>query len=249
MSIRLSSPARVSVAFVDLDAPGESTSFYERLLSPDEREKADRFAFDRHRRRYTVGRGALRQLLADRLGVDPSGLTFEYGPFGKPRLRDSRPPLWFNVAHSEGHAIVVTTESREVGVDIEVLRPVPDCRSVAERVFSEAEMLELDASADQNRAFLHGWTRKEAYVKAIGLGLGAPLRGITVSLSSVPSLLSTTVVGDRASDWMIVNLQYPSCVAALAVRSREVDVAWCGWYAPGQVEGSPPRRHAGTAEA
>ena len=225
----------IQVHYVDLDACIDCVHLWKPVLAPDERLKADRFRLDIHRNRYIVGRGVLRQILADRVGANPVDLSFECGPHGKPRLDSRWPDVCFNLAHSESQAVIVTTDRLAVGVDIEVVRVIPDCRSVAHQVFSERELAELDGADDVNRAFLNGWTRKEAYVKAIGMGLSAPLRDISVSLSSPAALLSTAVRGDQASDWTIMDLPHPCSVVALAVPAHHVDLRWCGWYSPSRT--------------
>ena len=247
MATHVAVHAVVQFNYVELDVCSDRVQLCRQVLAPDERLKADRFRFDIHRNRYIVGRYALRQILADRVRANPVDLSFECGEYGKPRLHSRWPHVEFNLAHSEGQAVIVTTDRPAVGVDVEVLRVIDDCRSLARQVFSEPELAELDRADDSSRAFLNGWTRKEAYVKAIGMGLSAPVREITVSLSSRAALLSTAVPGDRASNWTLIDLQHPSCVVALAIPAHHVDLRWCGWYAVPQV--SSPHSDAGTAES
>jgi len=102
-------------------------------------------------------------------------------------------------------------------VDIELLRPVPDVESLARLVFSDVERRELELAPDPVSAFLNGWTRKEAYVKALGLGLTAPLTEIIVSLSERAALLSTGLAGQSASNWRLLNVPHPRAVVAVAL--------------------------------
>jgi 4'-phosphopantetheinyl transferase len=148
------------------------------LLCADERHRAGRFAFERERRRYIVARARLRQLLGERLGAAPEALRFVYNPHGKPALarRPGRRDLRFNVSHCGGVAAYAFAEGREVGVDLEREREIEDTEAIAERCFSPAER-----DACRVLGFLYCWTRKEAFVKALGSGLSSPLPQLDVS--------------------------------------------------------------------
>ena len=141
-------------------------------LSESEHRKAARFVFERDRRRYLVAHATLRRLLAVRMAVHPAELGFSEGAFGKPELRRIE-ACAFNLSHSEDLAVVLIAQQGEVGVDIEMLRPMPDASALAERNFSHSECIDLRAvdAAARDQAFLTGWTRKEACLKAIGSGL------------------------------------------------------------------------------
>ena len=141
-------------------------------LSGVELRKAARFVFERDRRRHLAAHVQLRAHLSAHCGVAPSRLEFTEGAVGKPRL--STPPgRAFNLSHSEDLAVVLIAKQGEVGVDIEMLRSMPDAQALAERNFSRAECDSLRAvdPAVRDLAFLTGWTRKEACLKAIGSGL------------------------------------------------------------------------------
>ena len=141
-------------------------------LSPAERGKASRFVFGRDRRRYEAAHTALRQLLAPRTGIAPQDLQFVEGPFGKPALCHPCGCV-FNLSHSEDEAAVLIAPDGDIGVDIELFHCVPDALALAERFFSAEECVALaDVDmASRSLAFLTGWTRKEACLKAIGSGL------------------------------------------------------------------------------
>ena len=159
--------------------------FYD-LLAADERARAARFARADDRRRYTVARGVLRTLLGRYLSVEPAALEFRYGAHGKPSLaaspggRDVR----FNLSHSCGLALHAFAVGREVGVDVERIRPETDVTGVARHSFSPAEVDALmDLPAGQRReAFFNGWTRKEAFIKAHGEGIALGLSRFDVTL-------------------------------------------------------------------
>ena len=141
-------------------------------VSAAEKEKAARFVFERDRRRYMAAHVGLRQVLARYCDTRPENLNFDEGPFGKPALH---PPVRcaFNLSHSEDIAVILVAPHGEIGVDIEILRSMPDAQALAERNFSRAECNALRAvdPAARDLAFLTGWTRKEACLKAIGSGL------------------------------------------------------------------------------
>lgn len=174
----------VCVWAVDLDLSDDQVAVLHDLLSPDERERASRFAFPHLRRRFTSCRGALRVLLGSRLGLDPSRLQFEYGPYGKPSLAAGDAATTFNVSHAGDRAVIVTARQRRVGIDIERMTPLADQAALVATVFTEAERRALAALPPGDRAagFYAGWTRKEAFVKALGLGLAQPLTECDVTV-------------------------------------------------------------------
>ncbi len=143
------------------------------LLSAAEQEKAQRYRFLDHRRRYAIARGSLRTILAGYVGADPAALTFATGPRGKPVLDGPAVPH-FNLSHSAQLALIAISGAR-VGIDVEKERHLERVRDIAQRQFSTAEFTAFEALAERDwlRAFYRCWTRKEAYVKALGLGLSA----------------------------------------------------------------------------
>lgn len=151
-------------------------------LSGDERDRAARFHFERDRRRYERRRCLLRLLLGRFLGMEAAAVRFRYGPQGKPKLGESG-ALQFNLSHSDGHALFAFART-EVGVDLQRIRMGMDVDSMARAVFAPGEKRSLEAlPADQRVvAFFRYWTRKEAYIKARGLGLSLPLDSFEVSL-------------------------------------------------------------------
>jgi 4'-phosphopantetheinyl transferase len=141
-------------------------------LSAAELDRARRFVFERDRRRYLAAHCALRRLLGEHIASPPHRLAFGQGPFGKPHLVDL-PDCRFNMSHSDDEALVAIGELAEVGIDLEVLRPMGDAAALADRNFTANERALLAAAAadQRDRAFLSCWVRKEAVLKAIGSGL------------------------------------------------------------------------------
>ena len=155
------------------------------LLSADEKERAGRFHFDKDHGEFIAGRALLRILLGRYLQRAPSQLQFSYGAAGKPRLAGEDPAPQFNLSHSHGLALYAFSRGREIGVDVEQIRSNADVEKIAERFFSAQEAATLQAlpAHERGKAFLDCWTRKEAYIKAKGDGLTAPLDAFSVSLS------------------------------------------------------------------
>lgn len=142
------------------------------LLSEEERRRAGRFYFARDSRRFTAARAVLRLVLGQYLECAPACVEFAYGASGKPFLRDTT--LRFNVSHSADIALVAVADGREVGVDVERVRPQPEMHRIAERVFSAREFAELQSAPveAQNDLFFRLWTQNEARLKASSLGFG-----------------------------------------------------------------------------
>jgi 4'-phosphopantetheinyl transferase len=131
------------------------------LLSADEVARAERFRLERDRRRFVVARATLRRLLGERLSRDPQGLRFVYGPHGKPALEAAE--LRFNLSHSGELALYAFSAGRDVGIDVEAVRAVPEAERIAREWFPEADYRRF--------GFLGCWTRKEALAKALGRGI------------------------------------------------------------------------------
>lgn len=175
-AISLPAPKETGMALwlIDLDtsfvAPDDPS--LTELLNKAETAKANRFRFDHDARRYRASHTALRKLLSRETGIPARDLQFVEGRFGKPSLRASH-PLHFNMSHSGGWALIGLSSTTPIGVDIELPRPIDDLASLAERNFSPPEFAAFQAVAhpQQPQAFLQGWTRKEACLKALGSGL------------------------------------------------------------------------------
>jgi 4'-phosphopantetheinyl transferase len=211
-----------------LDRPEEDIVAFEKILSADEKERASRFHFDRHRRRYICGRGILRVLLARYLDIHAVDIGFKYGNQGKPELSGAYQlqNIKFNLAHSNKLAIYAFAPEGEIGVDLEYIRQVKDSMDVAKRFFSANEYLVLSSlpEEEQQQAFFRCWTRKEAFIKALGEGLSYPLDRFDVSLApgEPASLLEIEGSVVEATKWLLQNV-HPGdgYIGALAVKDRE----------------------------
>jgi 4'-phosphopantetheinyl transferase len=160
---------------------------FETTLASDEKDRANRFFFQKDRDGFIAARGVLRELLGRYVNRSPADIEFNYGHRGKPSLRAEafERPVRFNVSHSHGLALLAFAVGRQLGVDVELLRPDFAADEIAERYFSPQEVMELRAVPTSLRAegFFLCWTRKEAYIKARGEGLHIPLDSFQVSLT------------------------------------------------------------------
>jgi 4'-phosphopantetheinyl transferase len=191
-------------------------SLYE-ILAPEERERAARFRFEGHRRQFIVCRGVLREVLSPYLGLHPADIAFVCNRHGKPGVSGS--DVHFNVSHSGEWALQAVARGCKVGVDIEHVDARFVREQIPERYFSRCEVAQLRAlpSDQQTAAFFRCWTRKEAYIKARGLGLALPLDSFDVTIGpDDPPALS------RAGDWSVQDLDAPSGYAAAIVAEGPV---------------------------
>jgi 4'-phosphopantetheinyl transferase len=165
---------------VPLDAQPESVvAELREVMSADETARAEKFYFERDRRRFVVGRGILRRLLGRYLGCGPADIVFRYGPNGKPAVAlPADASFHFNLAHSEGLALYAFTRGGDVGVDLERVRDMPDWEFIAATCFTTDEQAALRRAGpdERQREFFAAWTRQEARLKATGVGLGGEVR-------------------------------------------------------------------------
>ena len=170
---------------INLDIATEQVQNYHQTLSSDEQSTAARFYFQKDRDQYIVARGVLRTILSRYLDIAPDEIQFSYGTHGKPTLTNSLGVeiVNFNVSHSNNLAIVGDTRGRHLGIDLEYIQRDFACEEIARRVFSPHEIATLnDLPGDlKHEAFFNCWTRKEAYIKARGMGLSYPLNQFEVS--------------------------------------------------------------------
>jgi 4'-phosphopantetheinyl transferase len=180
------------------------------LLSEDESRRAMRLKLSRDRRRFIVARARLRALLSDRVGAPPASLEFAYGANGKPFLaaQFAASGWHFNLSHSGDLAVYALSRTGELGVDVEVLRPLRESDAIAARVFSPRERSAYAAlrPCDRMHGFLSCWTRKEALLKALGGALSASAQPLDAS---------------QHPQWRVSNFSpAPGFVAALAVHRQ-----------------------------
>lgn len=225
-------PRDIHVWHASLEQPIEIVRSLRSLLSADEIAKADRFRFAKDQRHFTVGRGTLRKLLGAYLNAAPEEIKFDYSYYGKPSLRGpGNSTLKFNLAHSGGIALYAFTVIGEVGVDVEFIRPEFTGDDIARRFFSQAEVRSLDALPDEvrTRAFFNCWSRKEAFIKAKGLGLSLGLDQFDVTLGyELPAAVLATRWDEReAARWSLQPIDVGTDYAgAFAIESSDWDASY-----------------------
>jgi 4'-phosphopantetheinyl transferase len=196
-------------------------------LSENERIRGLRFVRLRDRRRFVICRGSLRMILGRLLNIRPDRVVFRSGPGGKPELASPedhsgpRPPR-FNVTHSDDLALIAMSLDRELGVDLERQRAIGEADRIVESYFTDAEKSQyvgLDRLA-QGAAFLRGWTRKEAILKARGVGLAGLASHFETMFGITPLDPRFTLASPlpRVQEWWLWEAApRDSYVAALAV--------------------------------
>lgn len=208
-----------------LDQGADRVEDFRRILETHELERAGRFHFDNHRRSFIVARGFLRSVVGRYLKTQPETLRFEYGVYGKPALPTEH-ALRFNLSHSNQVALVAVTLNAEIGVDVEYVRSDFASEDIARRFFSRAEVEEFNALPQDERveAFFRCWTRKEAYIKAIGKGLSQALDAFDVTLAPGAAAL-LRADEDDASRWLLRDIEVGEGYAgALAVERPVAEV-------------------------
>ncbi len=229
-------PDEVHVWAASRDADAAEVASLRTLLTVEERRRADRFVSPLDQRRFAVGRGLLRRILGRYLDRDPATLRFEHNTHGKPGLAGTS--LRFNLSHSGRLMLLALTLDRDLGVDIEQIRPDFGGEAIARRFFAPIEvdsLLGLPLS-DRTLAFFQGWTRKEAYIKAQGKGLAMPLDEFAVEIrpEHPARLVATHPDPDEAGRWTLVELAAPpTYVAALCVRGHGWTLNQAEWKESG----------------
>ncbi len=199
--------------FLDVDA--ERVLSLQRLLTEDELVRAERLRITPVRDRFIVARAFVRQVLARYLEREAGDIRFVYGRHGKPELAEGNDEtaIRFNLSHSGNMALMAIARDREVGVDVEQMRPEICYLPLAERFFSPCEVAALRSLPENTRleAFYTCWTRKEAYIKGCGAGLSLPLDSFDVSLHprEPAALLSHRTLPGEVSRWSIADIPVP----------------------------------------
>ncbi len=199
---------------------------YTQTLSADEQARAARFIDDAVRGRFILARGMLRRVLGEALGLPASAVIFAYGARGKPYLPGSA--LNFNLSHADDMLLLALAEDRIIGADVERIRPMTEMNTVARMNFSPREQDAFFAvpAPQRDRAFYTGWTRKEAYIKAMGDGFALPLKDFDVTLTPDAPAKLLYAKGDDVNRWELIHIE-PGAgyVAALCVQAPSPPIA------------------------
>lgn len=194
------------------------------VLSEDELKRSRRFRVSRDRRRFLVARSFLRTLIGKYLVEDPQSIRFEYNNFGKPSLPGEN--LSFNLSHSNNLILFGLAQHEALGVDVERINPDFGTQKIAKRFFSPYEIEELNClPVDQQViGFFNCWTRKEAFIKALGHGLSIPLKSFDVSLAPFePARIIAIRTAHRTGDgWKLYSFEpAPGYVGAICAKEPD----------------------------
>ena len=222
----------VHLWFADLLRPAEVVRALVGVLSADERSHADQLYLGRDRRRYIVGRALLRQILGRYLGLNGQDIAFRYGQWGKPTLTDyeKAKQLEFNLSHSAEVVVYAFAANRRVGVDIESIRPIPDADDIMDRFFPLQDRRSYHSLSANRReeAFFQYWTRREAFLKAIGYGLtGADTAGDATGSDMRQSQSLDGQEGKGQHIWSLLNFS-PTLghIGAVAAEGDQCDLKY-----------------------
>lgn len=217
-------PEELHVWLMELSLDEERIGRLSRVLNKHEMERADRFIPPRARQHFIAARGQLRTIIASYLSVEPHELDFSYGPHGKPDLSyPEKTTIRFNLSHSGELGLLAINLHHSIGTDIEQQKANRDFLKLSERFFSIRERTDLKnvLPAMQREAFYACWTRKEAYLKAIGTGLATPLDSFDVTLvpDNPPELIGHRIDPAEPRRWKLLEIPVPyGYRAAVATR-------------------------------
>jgi 4'-phosphopantetheinyl transferase len=229
----------VHVWRVSLNQDGAALAVLAELLLHDERLRASRFHFRRDKDRFIAARGALRNILSRTAGLTPESIHFLYNSYGKPSLAGQvAEGLRFSVSHSHDVALIAVAQGREVGIDIEFVREDINANEIAGRFFSPSEASALRALPAHAIAiaFFDCWVRKEAFIKARGLGLSLSLQSFSVSIAPAEPSWLLSEDESEVRRWSVVELPADEGYrAALALEGGVAELRFLAWEV-----GTPP---------
>jgi 4'-phosphopantetheinyl transferase len=229
-------PNEIHVWRIGLVWPDVVESRLKICLTDEELHRAAGFHFPHDRRRFILCRAVLRRLLASYLGVRAVLIRFLSSPYGKPFIRGEERPdgIRFNCSHSGDFGLVVISRRGELGCDVEQHRQLEDAEDLAATCFSASEIKEMNALPQSLKmtGFFNCWTRKEAFVKAIGVGLSFPLNRFSVSLipGQAATLLNVAEDPEAFNRWKMASLEVgPNYSAALVFEGRNAGIQYFEW--------------------
>jgi 4'-phosphopantetheinyl transferase len=201
------------------------------LLSGDERARYANFVFPRDRRDFAAAHALVRRRLSDYEALPPEAWTFERTAHGKPALpvaQAGEPPLAFNLSHTRGLVACAVGRLADVGVDVEAVDRMADRQEVADRFFTREEIALLESVRGDQAAvrFTELWTLKEAYLKAVGVGLSRPLNEFGFGFPDAGHIRFAGPLGRRHDAWSFV-LFAPTSRTRMAVAIRS---EWMGRF-------------------
>lgn len=216
---------RILVWLVRLDKPANEVLDTDYLLLDDsEKTRADRFKFEKDRVSFIISHAALRKVLAHYLNQPADQIHFIYNEYEKPSLSPAyQSDITFNLSHSGHYALIALSRVDPVGVDVEIMRDTRDLDEIAERFFSQNEVMDYQSlpQADRVLGFYQAWTRKEAFIKAIGSGLYHSLHAFSVSLKPNEPAMIKHIDDHSVEQWQLFSwIPAEGFCAAVAIESE-----------------------------
>lgn len=224
----------VAVYFCSIDNAGvNDPTRLATTLTEQEQQHALRFHRVCDRLRYCTGRLLMRTILAKHVRQAPSHIELKTGPRGKPFVEHGPS---FNLSHSGPAVLLAIADNGDLGVDVELVRPLEDLDDLAHRCFSAAELeaLESRSGIEKTQAFFRTWTRKEAFIKALGGGLSIDLKRFSVSIEDREDnvLVDASACTDGRDQWCIRPVRLPGdFAAAVALNVDNFSVSLIEWEA------------------
>jgi 4'-phosphopantetheinyl transferase len=220
-----------------LDLPPLEIVSIKVTVSNTEMERAEKFHFQNDRNRFIAAHSYLRQVLARYLDLEPDEICYTYNEHGKPELDPGFDQLRFNLSHSKSVGLIAVTMKSRIGVDVELIKHNKDIKQIAQRFFSPGEIEQLlnQPDSQHDEAFFRCWTRKEAYLKALGVGMLIPLNQFEVDFApGVPPRIKHTVGKEsEAARWSLYHINpKEKYIGALAVEGKSAEIRFfqmTGW--------------------
>lgn len=231
--------AKVHVWHASLEQPANVVQKLEAVLSNDERQKAEEFRYQEHRQSFVISRGILRNLLSRYTNIQPKHIQLKYTLTGKPYLanRGETQDLSFNLSHAGLLVLYAISWGRQVGIDVECIRPMEEMNQVAHRIFSPKEYRKFQKVNQEARlkAFYNCLTRKEAFLKARGDGIYFPPQAVEVSFEPGFSARVLSIDGkeQEAKQWSMHDIKtWDGYAAALVVEGNDYSISHKQWTYP-----------------
>ncbi len=219
---------------INLPADENLIAILKKNLSSDEVERSNQFYFQEDKVRYITSRGILRKLLGRYLNAHPNEISFDYNVYGKPYLEPSK-NLHFNVSHSKDY-ILIAFHNAHVGIDIEYCKLDLDFSSIAKEILTDYEYKKFSSlpCEDQANVFYCCWARKEAVLKAIGIGLSFSPKQFEVLLDNNTSsrihIRQMEPFILEENNWTLLDLKIaPHYMAAVATRNKINNLLLFDW--------------------
>ena len=228
----------IDIVYFPLDLDDKKRQSLYKLLSNDEKQRAARYRFDKHRHRFICGRGSIREILAGRAKCQPQSIRFEVNEFGKPSIHEpyySR-YIQFNASSSERLGAIAISSGHSLGFDIEQIKPDngQDYELIVKNEFTsdEYQWYEKQSAAKQDKAFYTLWTCKEAYLKALGIGLNGGLNSFSIDLHEDRAVVKyTNLESSHESSLFLYLIDTDEDVAAcLAVATENCQIQTYHWW-------------------